>query len=245
MKPIKSLNEELLELMEVAEKEGHFSWEAFEGTDDGHLTFKGFGEEPYTYDFYMRVGTHMGQPRQAILSCGKFMKMRKAEKKEHWHLKQINPHKVSDSLYVVSQPYGSPTVGGLLQVGGPPYAGAFTGFGGGFVGGFGQASAVPMVSTHYTWNPDKAFPDYALLQAQANAQYAQQYNQYSQINVNITNVPTLARWGGLQSGLTGQPYTLTNAGAATMAPVYQTTTQTYQPGILSTLGNMLGVTTKI
>ena len=159
MKPIKSLTDELLELVEVAEKEGNFHWQLFEVRDDGHLQLDGFGKKPYTYDFYMRVGTHMGQPRQAIMSCGKFIKIRKYGVKEHWKLNTLDPNKPNTCFYYV-QP--SPYVQYQYAYGGAP-----------------TPAANPSGPT-YTWDPAKAFSEY-LVGGAPMAQWAQlQGQQYAQ-----------------------------------------------------------------
>ena len=206
MKPIKSLTDELLELVEVAEKEGNFHWQLFEVRDDGHLQLDGFGKKPYTYDFYMRVGTHMGQPRQAIMSCGKFIKIRKYGVKEHWKLNTLDPNKPNTCFYYV-QP--SPYTQYYYAYGGAP-----------------TPAANPSGPT-YTWDPAKAFSEY-LVGGAPMAQWAQlQGQQYAQ------------PLSGLQQQYTGY----TTSVPVTFIPTATTTVTS--PGILGTIGNILGVTTKI
>ena len=215
MKPIKSLTDELLELVEVAEKEGNFHWQLFEVREDGHLQLDGFGKKPYTYDFYMRVGTHMGQPRQAIMSCGKFIKIRKYGVKEHWKLNTLDPNKPNTCFYYV-QP--SPYVQYQYAYGGAP-----------------TPAANPSGPT-YTWDPAKAFPEYLVGGAQI-AQWTQ-----------LPNINTLGNYAQTLSGL--QQAGVQHTGYQTSIPVTFIPTATTagtvtSPGILGTIGNMLGVTTKI
>lgn len=224
MKPIKALIDELLELVEVAEKNGDFHWQLFEVRDDGHLTLNSLHDKPYTYDFYMRVGTHMGQPRQAIMSCGRFIKIRKYGTKEHWKLNTLDPIHPNTCLYYV-QP--SPYIYGTWQ---------------------GQLGGTPTVAQttapQYVWDPAKSFHDYT-----TNMQYAQ-------ANIYTQTIPNqLARWSGVQwqPNYTGCGGIMTT-GTTTPCPVVvssgnwtglaQPTTPS-TPGVLTTIGNMLGMTAKI
>lgn len=103
MTPIKELKDELVAFGERL----HF--ENFERTQLGHLTYDlpirwlVEDEEPWTtYDFYMRVGLHLGRVTQAIMCCGHFLKMRAESRwpKELYNaMKPLDPLSPDDNLY--------------------------------------------------------------------------------------------------------------------------------------------------
>ena len=92
MKPIKPLEEELQEYL------GDWGFPAFESTENGHIRLDD-NPKRYVYDFYMRVGLHMKRPTQVIMSCGKYLKMRKAEKWASFPLRDIDPGNPETTLY--------------------------------------------------------------------------------------------------------------------------------------------------
>lgn len=220
MKPIKALIDELLELVEIAEKNWDFHWQLFEVRDDGHLTLNSLHDKPYTYDFYMRVGTHMGQPRQAIMSCGRFIKIRKYGTKELWKLNALDPSHPNTCLYYV-QPspyiaYGT----WQSQLGGTP-------------------TVAQTTAPQYVWDPAKAFQNYAV-----NMQYAQ-VNLYTQTNQlagygGIQGQP-VSSYGGIITTSTTCPVVVNSGNWTGLAQPATPST----PGVLTTIGNMLGVTAKI
>lgn len=75
-------------------------WAEFEAVDDGHLSITDEEVDPFTYDFYMRVGLHMKQPMQVIVACGRFIRMRKADGYKGLELRDINPRKPDDCFYI-------------------------------------------------------------------------------------------------------------------------------------------------
>ncbi len=89
-------------------------WGSLEKIDDGHFMMidtqsidDEFGES--VYDFYLRVGLHMGRPVQVVMANGNFMRFRGGMKWEAYPLKQLNPKKPLESLYSkeLTQQYGS------------------------------------------------------------------------------------------------------------------------------------------
>lgn len=236
MKPIKTLADELSDLVEIAENEGHFCWEAFEKRDDGHLVFHSL-YKCYPYDFYLRVGLHMKQPRQAIMCCGKFIKMRKFETKPHWHLKDLNPHNLKDSLYFVAG------TGGYGQT----IAGAWP----------NQMVTLGGIQTNYNppsyhWNPEKAYPEPTTI----GSPYYTGYQQFvpttttttaGSITVagttTFTNPVTFAQPVTFLQGANQQAATAVNSGSWT--GLGQPATGIQPTGLLGTIGSMLGLSTKI
>jgi hypothetical protein len=94
MPPIKTLEEAPVYIL------GDWTWEAFETIPDGHLRLAGNEVEPYCADFYMRVGLHLERPVQAIVSCGKFIRLRRDERWTMHFLNKIDPTDPYSSLYI-------------------------------------------------------------------------------------------------------------------------------------------------
>lgn len=227
MKPIKTLADELSELVEIAENEGHFCWEAFEKKDDGHLVFHSL-YKCYPYDFYMRVGLHMKQPRQAIMCCGKFIKVRRFETKPHWQLKDLNPHDLKDSLYFVAG------TGGYGQL---PPQGIWP----------NQQVTLGGIQTNYNppsyhWNPEKAFPEPSF----GGPFYSGYQQQIPTITTGTVTMP-FNTTGGIQWVSPGSTYQGTGQAisSSTWTGLNQPATGIQAPGLLGTIGSMFGLTSKI
>lgn len=219
MKPVRSLDDDLSDIRDLCE------WKKFEDTDLGNLTiinperFWPESDQPYSYDCYLRVGLHMGQPTEAVMSCGRFIKMRKYNgDTQFFTLSKLDPRKPQDSLYGFTD-FGYST--GFSTPVFPPTGYTLQGI------PLQTTMAPPAVTTRFHWNPAVAYQHMSSQWGALNVPniYPQQtiaagYAQYAQAAYAQTTMPAatttipapIQTWTGLQSQTSDTPSFLGSIG---------------------------------
>lgn len=77
----------------------NLDWLGFESKDDGEI-------EIDDQLYWMRVGLHFQRPMQAIMTWGKFVKMRAAPVWDGWPLLILNPNRGPDNCFYHISSYG-------------------------------------------------------------------------------------------------------------------------------------------
>jgi hypothetical protein len=212
----------------------YYDWPMFEARPTGNLRLSEWasipgGEElvsiPPTYDFYMRVGLHLGRPTQAIFSHGKFLRIRREKRFEGCDLKKIDPNKPDECLYEEFQ-QAEPQLNlfpGALQ-GGANWGNIYP-----TVTSTGL-TPLPMysITSVCSWRPRSQLAG----NPHVSAQWLQQYNY--QPNQNYLN-PYPYTTGVVGGQLTGN-FTLAATNIPIPIPIPITVTQT--AGGIGTLGGL-------